>query len=319
VAEHDEVENGETTSPEHGGTGEAPHLPPPSIYPFGFAAGVAVLLIGLIINWWIVAVGAGIAVVFGLLWARDATAAYRRKPAPPPPAAVEKETAEEEPEAPERFPRNVFLERSTLALGGLIGVVVTVPVVGFAVAPTFIDQSDQDVDLGPLENFPEKEFLVTTFEGHPREGEVSRQTAFVRNNGLANGVPSFTIISNHCVHLGCPTQPNGPTDFDNPMEVETSTGTVTLQKTQPAGFGCPCHGGQYDNEGNRTAGPPVRSLDRYRFSIVNGNLVLGARYSVGKVTGTGADAQIQAYDRYYPGAHVDGWEQVLYPWPGTAS
>ena len=24
-----------------------------------------------------------------------------------------------------------------------------------------------------------------------------------------------------------------------------------------AGFGCPCHGGQYDTEGNRTAGPPV--------------------------------------------------------------
>ena len=32
---------------------------------------------------------------------------------------------------------------------------------------------------------------------------------------------------------------------------------------QPAGFGCPCHGGAYDTEGNRTAGPPVRSLDRF--------------------------------------------------------
>jgi quinol---cytochrome c reductase iron-sulfur subunit, bacillus type len=318
LAEHDDVENGEETSSEHGSPGGPPQLPPPSIYPFGFAAGLAVLLVGLVINWWIVAVGAGIAVVFGFLWARDATAGYRRKPVPPLPVAAEKPEAEEEPEeGPERFARDKFLERSTLALGGFIGAAITIPVVGFAVAPAFIDQDDEDVDLGPLENFPENEYIVTTFEGHPLEGEVSRQTAFVRNNGIANGVPSFTIISNHCVHLGCPTQPNGPTDFDGATQIDTDTGPVTFIKTQPAGFGCPCHGGQYDNEGNRTAGPPVRSLDRYRYSIVNGNLVLGARYSVGKVVGTGADAQIEAYDRYYPGDHVDGGEQVFYPWPGT--
>ena len=41
-----------------------------------------------------------------------------------------------------------------------------------------------------------------------------------------------------------------------------------LTPTQAAsGFGCPCHGGQYDTEGNRIAGPPVRALDRYGFSI----------------------------------------------------
>ena len=316
MAEHED-ENAGATSPEHGGTGGGPHLPPPSIYPFGFAGGLAVLLIGLVINWWLVAIGAGIAVVFGFLWVWDATSSYRKRPAPPPPVAVEVPEEEEEEEGPERFGRNVFLERSTLALGGLIGAVVTVPVVGFAVAPAFIDQGDEDVNLGPLENFPEGQFIVATFVSKQRQGDVSRQTAFVRNNGIANGVPSFTILSNHCVHLGCPTQPNGPTDFDAAKEVETPTGTVTLIPTTPAGFGCPCHGGAYDNEGNRTAGPPVRSLDRYRYSIVDGNLVLGERYSVGKVVGTGADARIQAYDRYYPGAHVDGWEKGFYPWPGT--
>ena len=59
--------------------------------------------------------------------------------------------------------------------------------------------------------------------------------------------------------------------------------TVRLIPTLPAGFGCPCHGGQYDTEGNRTAGPPVRALDRYEFLIKNGNLLLGTTYSVGKV------------------------------------
>ena len=38
------------------------------------------------------------------------------------------------------LPAHVFLERTTLGLGAVIGAVVTVPVVGFAVAPTFIGQ-----------------------------------------------------------------------------------------------------------------------------------------------------------------------------------
>ena len=55
-----------------------PHLPPPTLWPIGFAVGIAVLLVGLIINpLWIATIGGAIAVVFGLLWARDATAELR--------------------------------------------------------------------------------------------------------------------------------------------------------------------------------------------------------------------------------------------------
>jgi hypothetical protein len=82
-----------------------------------------------------------------------------------------------------------------------------------------------------------------------------------------------------------------------------------------SGFQCPCHGGAYDQEGNRIAGPPVRGLDRYQYLIRNGHLVLSARYSVGHVTGAGADAKIYAYKRYDPGQHVDGLEQFLWPVP----
>ena len=78
-------------------------------------------------------------------------------------------------------------------------------------------------------------------------------------------------------------QPNGPKFEDKQVKYKD----VTLTPVQPAGFGCPCHGGAYDTEGNRTAGPPVRSLDRYAFSIVNGNLVLGKHFSVGTVDGNG--------------------------------
>jgi hypothetical protein len=81
----------------------------------------------------------------------------------------------------------------------------------------------------------------------------------------------------------------------------------------PAGYGCPCHGGQYDPEGNRTAGPPVRALDRYDFEIDNGNLILLSPYSVSHVEGTGAQAKIYRYKDAGPGEHVDGIEQWFYP------
>jgi hypothetical protein len=105
-------------------------------------------------------------------------------------------------------------------------------------------------------------------------------------------------------------QPNGPLDENGKKQF----GQVTLIPTiSIAGFGCPCHGGQYDTEGNRTAGPPVRALDRYDYSIRNGRLVLEQPYSVAKVEGQGASALIQKYNLAGPGQHVDGPEEWFYP------
>ena len=86
---------------------------------------------------------------------------------------------------------------------------VALPVAGFAVLPAFVDQGHDDIDIGPIEDYPEGDFVVATFLSNPEQGEVSRRTAYVRNNGLKDGVPSFTILSNRCVHLGCPVQVNG--------------------------------------------------------------------------------------------------------------
>ncbi len=167
----------------------------------------------------------------------------------------------------ERYPRNVFLEASTLGLGAVIGGLVTLPVLGFTIGPAFLKQGVRHTDLGPIDAYPEGEYLVTTFVSSA-EGDVSRRTAFIRNNGFLRDQPSFTILSNHCAHLGCPVQPNGQPQF---KQTKMYRGVRKIP-VNPSGFGCPCHGGQYDNEGNRIAGPPVRALDRYSFSIVNGHL-----------------------------------------------
>ena len=42
-----------------------------------------------------------------------------------------------EPAPGERFPRNKFLEGATLGLGAVIGGIVTLPAVGFALLPGF--------------------------------------------------------------------------------------------------------------------------------------------------------------------------------------
>jgi len=309
VAEHDEGQEG------HSPEGPAEHpLPSATIWPLGFAAGIAIFLVGLgLTNWVIFGIGVGLTAVFAALWIRGSL-----REAHAPSVAVEPAEEPEIPgtEEPERFPRNKFLEISTLGLGAAIGVAVTVPVAGFLIGPSFTKErnQDDDIDLGSLENYPEGEWRVATFRSKELEGDVSLRTAFVRNNGLANSVPSFTIISNRCTHLGCPVRPAGPTAEEAAKEVPTKIDTVRLIPAQPAaGFVCPCHGGAYDIEGNRTAGPPVRALDRYSYSIVNGNLVLGTRFSVGKVEGTGKDAMVTTYTRFDPGQHVDGWEQIFNP------
>jgi menaquinol-cytochrome c reductase iron-sulfur subunit len=310
---------------------DKPHLPPPSLWPVGFAIGVVCILVGLIVSWAAVAVGAAITVIFAFLWVRDVTSDYRRRDvgltgaeaiggpesatggaAPIP--ADQGEAAMPAPEPGERFGRNVFLENATLGLGAVIGGLVTVPALGFAIAPVFTHQHAPEIDLGPITNFPDGQYVVATFMRDPSQGEVSRRTAYVRNNGIINNVPSFTILSNRCAHLGCPVQPNGPMFTKKRQEEKTSSGQVTLIPTLPAGgFGCPCHGGQYDTEGNRTAGPPVRALDRYEFYIRDGHLVLGNTYSVAHVFGSGASAKIKKYRLAGPGQHVDGPEQWFYP------
>ncbi|HKU56365.1 MAG TPA: Rieske 2Fe-2S domain-containing protein [Gaiellaceae bacterium] len=320
---------------------EEPHLPPPTLWPIGFAIGIVVVLVGLVIDPELISsIGAAIAIVFGFLWARDATAELRGHALVVEPerrGMVEAGEGMTAPPADQQgvalphvdestVTRSRFLEGATLGLGGVIGGLITVPVAGFALLPSFLGQKQHKVDLGPMTSFPLNKWFITTFIVDPAEGEVSRRTAFIRNNGFVSVTdpktkqktqqPSFTIISNHCAHLGCPVQANGPTSeiLKQPIVYEhTANGKVELDPVVPAGYGCPCHGGQYDTEGNRIAGPPVRALDRYAYEIDNGRLVLLSTYSVSHVVGTGALAKIYKYKESGPGEHVDGPEQWFYP------
>ena len=274
---------------------------PSSVGPIAFAIGIAVALVGLLVDPLVISpLGGAIALAGGLAWSQRGPRAAQAEPRP----AVRSD---------ERYTRSRVLERATLGLGGIVGLGVGLPAAGFAVLPSFFGQRQRPVDLGPISAFPEGQYVVATFLTDPQAGEVSRRAAYIRNNGLLGNVPSFTVISSRCTHVGCPTQPNGPMFAQQRQAVQTSNGEVGLVPTQPSGFGCPCHGSQFDNEGNRTAGPAPRALDRYQFSIRNGRLWLGPLYSVGRVDGTGAQAEIRAFRLTGDGEPVTGPESWLYP------
>jgi quinol---cytochrome c reductase iron-sulfur subunit, bacillus type len=319
---------------EHESLPEEAHLPPPTVWPIGFAIGIVLILVGLVINPKLISsIGALVAIVFGFLWFREATAELRAEPVVVEPerrelgseaaAATSAGQPATEPQTGPQTPvtRSHFLEGATLGLGVLIGGLITVPIAGFAVLPGFLRQKQLKVDLGPVSQFPLGAWFVATFISDPVQGEVSRRAAFIRNNGTVTdpktnkSAPSFTIISNRCTHVGCPTQANGPSGklVGKTIKERTANGNVEFVPVVPAGYGCPCHGSQFDVEGNRTAGPAVRALDRYGFEINHGRLVLLSTYSVSHVVGTGAQAQIYKYKEYGPGQHVDGPEAWFYP------
>ena len=101
---------------------DKPDAPSPSLWPIGFAIGIALVLIGLVVSWPAAILGAVLAIVFGVLWIRDSArshgpvdsaAAHELMGETPSPAR-----AAAEAEHLETYGRAGFLTLATLGLGG---------------------------------------------------------------------------------------------------------------------------------------------------------------------------------------------------------
>jgi len=196
--------------------------------------------------------------------------------------------------------RGQFLSLTTVGIGAAIGGVIGVPATAYVLAPVVEKISFTPVKLGTVDEFPPEsgEFKPTpkTFIEDAQNPNTSAALAFVHNTGKDGknwadpNTAMFIVFSNRCMHLGCPVQASG------------------------IGFACPCHGGQYNQQGIRTAGPPIRPLDRYAWQIRNGSeLWLTDRWSVDFI-----DGKIHYFEVKMPGQPVDveGSETVaniLYP------
>ncbi len=186
--------------------------------------------------------------------------------------------------------RAKFLSGATIGLGAVIGAAVGIPVLGFVLGPSFEGEEWYWVNLGPVDSatWEEDKFVPVVYTREPDGGNLARRVAFVRKNKAGGEVQEpFTVISNVCMHLGCPV-----------------VGTNVC-------FGCPCHGGQYDLEGRRTAGPPVRPLNRLEYQITDGNLYIGRAFATKEENG-----QVVVTDTWKdPGQPTSGLLSILYPSP----
>jgi Rieske Fe-S protein len=162
--------------------------------------------------------------------------------------------------------RGQFLSLSTVGIGAAIGGIIGVPVTAYMLAPVTDEVQFEPVFLGKVDTFPaDPSFKPTpaTYVEDPDNAATSPGLAFVQNTGKSNTdwlAPDamFIVFSNRCMHLGCP-----------------------VAVAQGVGFACPCHGGQYDKKGQRTAGPPIRPLDRFQWEIRNSDeLWITQRWSV---------------------------------------
>jgi len=189
--------------------------------------------------------------------------------------------------------RAKFLTGATIGLGAVIGAAIAIPSIGFVLGPSFSGEDWYWVSLGPIDNpdWTEGKYVPVVFTREPSGGNLARRVAFVRRNNaeqasMYNG-DQFTITANTCMHLGCPV-------------VSTNVG-----------FGCPCHGGQYDTEGKRTAGPPARPLNRFEYTIEDNNLFIGRVFATKEQNG-----QVVVTDIWKPpGQQTTGLLSYLYPPP----
>jgi len=192
--------------------------------------------------------------------------------------------------ADKEMTRGQFLTAATVGVGGLMGVLIAAPVAGLALGPVFGGDDFEPVLLGTVDEFDEGSFVKVVLQPHSEKPDayVRKKVAFVRKNAkpgddrlALRGQEEFSVVSNVCMHLGCPVQASN------------------------SGFVCPCHGGSYDKDGKRQAGPPVRPLDRYLWEKRGDELWATAVYALTN------DGERRSHRD--PGQHTSGPESLFYP------
>ena len=145
--------------------------------------------------------------------------------------------------------RRGFLFKLGLALNVLGGALVGIPVIGYILAPARRLGGQSWIKLGGVAKFPEGETRLAIYENPTRvpwDGVSAKVACWVRR---IQG-DRFQVFAINCAHLGCPVR----------------------WFPQSRLFMCPCHGGAYNEDGSRAAGPPPRGLFEYEYEIRDGTL-----------------------------------------------
>ena len=153
-----------------------------------------------------------------------------------------------------RFTRRDVLVRGTGLGMGLVGVMLSIPAIGFLVSPLFTRQRLSWVTVGSITDVPVNQptaMVANIPVGTGYATQPVRRVVYVVK--LPDG--SVKALSNICTHMQC----------DVHWDVQLGR------------FLCPCHGGLYAIDGTNVGGPPPEPLPQWTHRIVpdeNGNPVL---------------------------------------------
>jgi nitrite reductase/ring-hydroxylating ferredoxin subunit len=150
--------------------------------------------------------------------------------------------------------RRWMLLKAGIALNGLVGMALAVPVLRYLLAPWRRDASYNSwVSLGTANDFPTGETRLAFYKNpytRSWDGATDNVACYVRRESA----DQFRVFAINCAHLGCPVR----------------------WFPQSQLFMCPCHGGVYYADGARASGPPERGLFTYEWKIDSGNLQIDA-------------------------------------------
>jgi menaquinol-cytochrome c reductase iron-sulfur subunit len=145
--------------------------------------------------------------------------------------------------------RRTFLARITGLIMGLIGLALSIPLVGYVISPAFRRQAQDWADTGSPDELAvgiprELSYVVTLNDGWLKTTATKSVWAVRQPDG------TVTVFSPLCTHLGC--------------GYHWDSGDLT--------FKCPCHGSIFDLNGKVVAGPAPRPLDHLPVKVENGRL-----------------------------------------------
>jgi menaquinol-cytochrome c reductase iron-sulfur subunit len=147
--------------------------------------------------------------------------------------------------------REGFLGLFIFSVGGLAGIAVGIPIIGFVLAPLIQGEKNVWRDVGPVDKFKPGTTQKVVFT-YPEEsnsswaGSTQYTTAWLRRVSGDN----FVAFASYCTHLGCPVQ----------------------WLSTPRIFLCPCHGSVFNADGSVAGGPAPRPLFTYQTRVVNGRV-----------------------------------------------
>ncbi len=153
----------------------------------------------------------------------------------------------------ENVNRRSFLIKIGLFFSFLIGIAISIPIIGALLTPLLRKTKTTWRPVGTIDQFNVGETVLVRFknaEPLPWSGKLSNTASWLRRVSS----DSFIAFSVNCTHLGCPVRWIPDSEL----------------------FLCPCHGGVYNKDGSYAAGPPPHGLRKYPVRIRDGKVEIEA-------------------------------------------